>query len=91
MTVRRVGEDPPAAPNGYQPVLSVGHLAFYVVGWPGPKPQLNRVFSEFGDTALVKVWPLCATYTWPPPATITRITGLDALADRLPEIAGAGT
>jgi len=35
MTVRREGENPPASPNGYQAVLSVGHLAFYVVGWRG--------------------------------------------------------
>jgi hypothetical protein len=89
MTVRREGQDPPAGPNGYQAVLSVGHLAFYVVGWRGPKPQLNRVFSEFGDRALVKVWPYEPPVTWPPPATITLITGLDALADTLAQIADA--
>lgn len=89
MTVRREGEEPPSGPNGYQAVLSVGHLALYVVGWRGPKPQLNRVFSYFGDTALVKVWPFAPPVTWPPPATITLITGLDALAESLAEIDGA--
>jgi hypothetical protein len=91
MTVRREGEEPPTGPNGYQAVFSVGHFAFYVVAWRGPKPQLNRVFSYFGDRALVKVWPYERPVTWPPPATITLITGLDALAERLADIADTPT
>ena len=91
MTVRREGEDPPADPNGYQAVLSVGHLALYVVGWRGPKPQLDRVFSWFGETALVKVLPYEPPVIWPPPATLTLITGLDALANRLAEITDPAT
>lgn len=86
MTVRLEGEDPPDGPNGYQAVLSLGHLAFYVVGWRGAKPQLNRVFSYFGDTALVKVSPFERPVHWPPPATITLSTGLDALAEALAAI-----
>jgi hypothetical protein len=87
MTVRREGGKRPPGPNGYQAVMSVGHLVLYVIGWKGPKPQLNRVFAEFGDRALVKVWPFERLVIWPPPATITLITGLDALADALGAVA----
>lgn len=87
MKVGRKGEDPPDRENGYQAVLSVGHLVLYVIGWKGPKPQLNRVFSHFGDTALVKVWPFERLVVWPPPATITLTTGLDTLAEALGEVA----
>jgi hypothetical protein len=65
MTVRREGEERPAGPNCYEAVLSGGHLALYIVGWLSAKPQLNRIFSYFGDTALVKVWPFRPPVRWP--------------------------
>jgi hypothetical protein len=76
-------DGPPEHKNGLAAVLSVGHLAMYVVGWTDLKPNLTPVFTRFGST-LVRIWPTDEPASrWPPHVTLGFPEGLDALADAL--------
>jgi hypothetical protein len=75
-------EEPPHEHNGYQAVLSVGHLAVLLLRWREGKPQLDRIFKRF-DAALMRIWPADGTVVWPPRVTISLEPGLDALGDAL--------
>ena len=89
MRTHRDDENPPYEPNGFQAVLSVGHLVVFVVAWRGRKPPLHKVFDVF-EFALVKIWPTHPpAAAWPPSATIT-LGGLDELANALGSVPSTG-
>lgn len=75
-------QEPPDDDNAFQAVLSVGHLAMWVVGWIDPKPDMRQVLDEFGP-ALTKLWPADQLRVSWPPSKIISLAGLDALADIL--------
>ena len=73
-------DEPPPAANGYATVLSIGHIAFYVIGWSVSKPRTEFVYRDFGGS-MNPLWPSRGLVKWPPREILSR-KGLDSLAAR---------
>ncbi len=74
-------DEPPPSANGFATLVSVGHVAFYVLSWTDTKPRggISSLFNSFED-ALVTVHPSRGPVIWPPRMTLTH-EGLDKLAN----------
>ncbi len=83
MSIYNNDESQPESSNGYQAVMSVGHLAIWAIGWSDRKPDFGPILDTYG-MGLVRVWPPDPRRPtrWPPRPALT-LKGLDQLAEAL--------
>jgi hypothetical protein len=74
------GEPPPRA-NAFATLVSVGHVAFYVLCWTDIKPRdgIRKLFDEFPD-AIAPIYPPRGPVVWPPNQILVH-DSLDRLAN----------
>lgn len=79
LRVGRIGEPPVTSRNAFATLLTLGHLAIYVVAWGANEPDLQPL--DAFERSLLPLWPISSAVTWPPTGPRLDLRQQDRLAE----------